>query len=107
MLAQGVFQVPVRTFVAAILLGRALRYFLEGFFAVKYGEAALGFLKVHGAAFVVGILGVIALLYVVMPWCFAPSRLTSSSCLVCPRQISIDDYSRGPDALKKTVCSTG
>ncbi|MGA8038282.1 MAG: VTT domain-containing protein [Candidatus Acidiferrales bacterium] len=65
-LAQGVFQVPVRTFVAAILLGRALRYFLEGFFAVKYGEAALGFLKVHGAAFVVGILGVIALLYVVM-----------------------------------------
>ncbi|MGC2720739.1 MAG: VTT domain-containing protein [Candidatus Acidiferrales bacterium] len=69
-LAQGVFQVPVRTFVAAILLGRALRYFLEGFFAVKYGEAALGFLKVHGAAFVVGILGVIALLYVVMPLVF-------------------------------------
>jgi membrane protein YqaA with SNARE-associated domain len=69
-LAQGVFQVPVRTFVAAILLGRALRYFLEGFFAVKYGEAALGFLKIHGALFVLGILGVIALLYIVMRFVF-------------------------------------
>ena len=69
-LAQGVFQVPVRTFVAAILLGRALRYFLEGFFAVKYGDAALGFLKIHGAVFVLGIIGVIALLYIVMRFVF-------------------------------------
>lgn len=75
-LAQGVFQVPVRTFVLAILLGRALRYGLEGIFAVKYGDAALGFLKVHGIAVMLGVLGVTVLLYFVSRFAFktAPAK---------------------------------
>ena len=40
-LAEGVFQVPVRTFILAILLGRGLRYFVEGILAVRYGDATL------------------------------------------------------------------
>ena len=40
-LAEGVFQVPLRTFVLALVLGRGLRYFAEGIFAVRYGQRAL------------------------------------------------------------------
>ena len=40
-LAEGVFQVPARTFIVAILLGRGLRYGVEGILAVRYGDAAL------------------------------------------------------------------
>ena len=47
-LAEGVFQVPLRTFVIALLLGRALRYFAEGILAVRYGDAATTFLLTHG-----------------------------------------------------------
>jgi membrane protein YqaA with SNARE-associated domain len=36
----GVFRLNVWRFVAAIAVGRAFRYFLEGLFAVEYGERA-------------------------------------------------------------------
>lgn len=63
-LAEGVFQVPLRTFVLALLLGRGLRYFLEGILAVKYGNAALPFLMAHRVAFGLGVAGVLVALYV-------------------------------------------
>jgi membrane protein YqaA with SNARE-associated domain len=62
-LAEGVFQVPWRTFVMAILLGRGLRYGVEGILAVRYGDAALLFLKAHGAAFALGMVVALLLLY--------------------------------------------
>jgi membrane protein YqaA with SNARE-associated domain len=62
-LAEGVFQVPLRTFVMALLLGRGLRYFAEGLFGVKYGQQALLFLVMHGSAFAVAALVVILFLY--------------------------------------------
>ena len=65
-LAEGVFQVPLRTFILAILLGRGLRYGLEGILAVRYGDAALVYLKTHGAAFVLVLVVVMALLYVLI-----------------------------------------
>jgi uncharacterized membrane protein YdjX (TVP38/TMEM64 family) len=46
-IAEGVFQVPLRTFVIALLLGRGLRYFGEGFLAVRYGDAAIRLLLGH------------------------------------------------------------
>jgi membrane protein YqaA with SNARE-associated domain len=64
-LAEGVFQVPWRTFVMAILLGRGLRYGVEGILAVRYGDAALLFLKAHGAAFALGMVAALLLLYLV------------------------------------------
>jgi membrane protein YqaA with SNARE-associated domain len=64
-LAEGVFQIPWRTFVMAILLGRGLRYGLEGILAVRYGDAALLFLKAHGGAFALSVLVAVLVLYVV------------------------------------------
>ena len=64
-LAEGVFQVPWRTFVMAILLGRGLRYGTEGVLAVRYGDGALGFLKAHGAAFAISVGVAILILYLV------------------------------------------
>ncbi|MFZ0883093.1 MAG: VTT domain-containing protein [Candidatus Acidiferrales bacterium] len=69
-LAEGVFQVPARTFIVAILLGRGLRYGIEGILAVRYGVATLTFLKSHGVAFVVGIILLVGVLYVVTHYVF-------------------------------------
>lgn len=49
-LAAGVFQVPLRTFVLALALGRGSRYFAEGILAVHYGAAVVQFLATHGRA---------------------------------------------------------
>lgn len=62
-LAEGVFQVPLRTFVFALLLGRALRYFIEGILAVRYGDAVLLYLTAHTAGFAVGVLAAVLLVY--------------------------------------------
>jgi membrane protein YqaA with SNARE-associated domain len=62
-LAEGVFQVPLRTFVFALLLGRGLRYFVEGILAVRYGEAVLIFLVAHKLACAFSALGALLVLY--------------------------------------------
>lgn len=46
-LAAGVFQVPLPTFVVALLIARGLRYFGEGFLAVRYGPTAMHYLLEH------------------------------------------------------------
>jgi membrane protein YqaA with SNARE-associated domain len=69
-LAEGVFQVPSRTFILAILLGRALRYGLEGILAVRYGDAALDYLKLHGWTFALSVLVLMVLLYVLSHYVF-------------------------------------
>ncbi|MGH9745641.1 MAG: YqaA family protein [Candidatus Acidiferrales bacterium] len=62
-LAQGVFQVPLRTFVSSILLSRCLRYLIEGILAVRYGDAALRFMMEHSTGFGVSVLVVLLLLF--------------------------------------------
>jgi membrane protein YqaA with SNARE-associated domain len=52
--AEGVFQVPLRTFVLALLLGRGLRYFAEGMLAIRYGDAVGRALVEHKLAFAIG-----------------------------------------------------
>jgi membrane protein YqaA with SNARE-associated domain len=69
-LAEGVFQVPARTFILAILLGRGLRYGLEGVLAVRYGDSTLDFLKVHGGVFVLAVLGIVIVFYIVVHYLF-------------------------------------
>jgi membrane protein YqaA with SNARE-associated domain len=73
-LAEGVFQVPLRTFVLALLLGRALRYFIEGILAVRYGGAVLLFLTTHRGGFALSVLGVLLLLYVMSRLLFHKPR---------------------------------
>lgn len=62
-LAEGVFQVPLKTFVLALVLGRGLRYLAEGIFAVKYGQQALTFLVSHAVGFIFAVAGILAVLY--------------------------------------------
>jgi membrane protein YqaA with SNARE-associated domain len=42
-IAQGVFQVPIATFVIGTLLGRGALFFAEGFLGARYGAAAKQF----------------------------------------------------------------
>ncbi len=46
-LAAGVFRVPLWSFVSAIALARAVRYFAIGYLAVRYGSQALPYLGTH------------------------------------------------------------
>ena len=43
----GVFELSLLKFTLAVAGGRAFRYFLEGFFAVRYGEKAMSLFKTH------------------------------------------------------------
>jgi membrane protein YqaA with SNARE-associated domain len=63
-IAEGVFQVPLKTFALALLLGRALRYSIEGILAVKYGDAVLLYLIAHKTAFALGIVVALVALFV-------------------------------------------
>jgi membrane protein YqaA with SNARE-associated domain len=60
-LASGVFQVPLRTFIVALLVGRGFRYFGEGILAVKYGPQALEMMKQHPLLFTLALLALILL----------------------------------------------
>jgi membrane protein YqaA with SNARE-associated domain len=63
-LAEGVFQVPLKTFTLALVLGRGLRYIAEGIFAVRYGQRALEFLVGHAMLFIIAVAGILILLYI-------------------------------------------
>ena len=67
-LAEGVFQVPLRTFILAILLGRGLRYLAEGILAVRYGDATVDFLKVHGASVALSVVAILLVLFLASRW---------------------------------------
>jgi membrane protein YqaA with SNARE-associated domain len=64
-LAEGVFQVPLKTFVLALVLGRSVRYLAEGIFAVRYGQGALQFLVNHAPVFILSVIAILVLLYFV------------------------------------------
>jgi membrane protein YqaA with SNARE-associated domain len=55
-LAAAVFEVPVASFVAAIALARAIRYFGFGYLAVRYGSDAMSFLAQHKLQVAAGII---------------------------------------------------
>ena len=61
--AAGALEMPVRTFVLGLLFARGIRFFGEGFLAVRYGDQAGQFLLTHKLE-VAGItLGVVLCLY--------------------------------------------
>ena len=55
-LAAAVFEVPVASFVSAIALARAMRYFGFGYLAVRYGNDALPFLAQHKLQVAAGVI---------------------------------------------------
>jgi membrane protein YqaA with SNARE-associated domain len=54
--AAGVFEVPLMSFVSAISLARAIRYFGIGYLAIRYGNDALPYLKQHKLEVTLGII---------------------------------------------------
>jgi membrane protein YqaA with SNARE-associated domain len=46
-IAAGAFEMPVQTFLLGLLAARGIRFFGEGYLAIRYGEQASGFLLTH------------------------------------------------------------
>ena len=46
-IAAGALEMPLRTFILGLLAARAIRYFGEGFLAIRYGDQAGNFLLTH------------------------------------------------------------
>jgi membrane protein YqaA with SNARE-associated domain len=73
-IAAGALEMPVRTFVLGLLAARAIRFFGEGFLAIRYGNQAGQFLVTHKLE-VAGItLGVVLCLYLLSLLAFRPRR---------------------------------
>jgi membrane protein YqaA with SNARE-associated domain len=62
-LAAGVFQMPLRVFVVALVVARGVRYFGEGLLAVRYGRDAARYLMQNKLEFTLIVLAVIVASY--------------------------------------------
>jgi membrane protein YqaA with SNARE-associated domain len=62
-LAAGVFGMPFRSFLAAMIAARALRFFGEGYLAVRYGAQATRFLVGHSVAFALSTVACVLVFY--------------------------------------------
>jgi membrane protein YqaA with SNARE-associated domain len=72
-IAAGALEMPVQTFVLGLLAARAIRFFGEGFLAIRYGDQAGQFLLTHKLE-VAGIVGlVVLLLYLASRFAFGRS----------------------------------
>lgn len=69
-LAAGVFQMPMKVFVVALLVGRGFRYAAEGILAVRYGEQAVRYLLENKLRFTLVIGALIVASYVVTHFLF-------------------------------------
>ena len=59
MLLAGVAHVPILQFVSAIVAARGLRYFGEGWLAVRYGDQALTFIETNSRILSFGLASVV------------------------------------------------
>jgi membrane protein YqaA with SNARE-associated domain len=72
-IAAGALEMPVQTFVLGLMAARAIRFFGEGFLAIRYGDQAGQFLVTHKLE-VAGIVGlVVLLLYLASRFAFGRS----------------------------------
>ena len=62
-LAAGALGMELRPFVVALVIARSLRFFGEGYFAVRYGQYAVQLLAEHKVAFVLGVVLSVMALY--------------------------------------------
>jgi membrane protein YqaA with SNARE-associated domain len=75
-IAAGALEMPVQKFVLGLLAARAIRYFGEGFLAIKYGDQAGLFLLTHKLEVAGIVLGMILLLYLASRLAFRESAQT-------------------------------
>ena len=59
-LLAGVVGISAVKFATAIAIGRGIRYLALGFLAVQYGDAAMTYMKEHGAAVSLAAVGILA-----------------------------------------------
>ena len=64
-LLAGVMGIPTGRFSLAILIGRGSRYLVLAFLAVRYGDAAIGYMRENGFAVSIVVVGVLAAGFVV------------------------------------------
>jgi membrane protein YqaA with SNARE-associated domain len=62
-LAAGALGMPFRAFLAAMSIARAVRFFAEGYLAVRYGAEATRYLVGHSVAFAVSTVAFILVFY--------------------------------------------
>lgn len=73
-IAEGVAQVPVKTFLVGVLVGRGLRYAVEGLFALRYGAALVDIMMRHKVVLIVGPLVLIGVIYWLARWLLKPAE---------------------------------
>lgn len=71
-IAEGVLQVPLRTFVTGVFVGRALRYVVEGLFAIEYGLAVEKVMLQNKTATIVAPIILIGMVYILTRWLLKP-----------------------------------
>jgi membrane protein YqaA with SNARE-associated domain len=62
-IAAGALEMPLRTFVLGLLAARAIRFFGEGFLAIRYGDQAGPFILTHKLEVAGIVLGIVLVLY--------------------------------------------
>ncbi|HZP34097.1 MAG TPA: VTT domain-containing protein [Candidatus Acidoferrales bacterium] len=65
-LAAGALGMPFRAFLAAMTIARAIRFFAEGYLAVRYGAGATRFLAAHSIGFAISTIAFIFVFYWVL-----------------------------------------
>jgi membrane protein YqaA with SNARE-associated domain len=73
-IAAGAFEMPMQTFVLGLLAARAIRFFGEGFLAIRYGDQASQFLVTHKLEVAGIVLAVVLCLYMLSLIAFRPRR---------------------------------
>src|SRR5690348_17858229 len=73
-IAEGVAEVPLRTFVIGILVGRGARYAIEGVLAVEYGKAGEAFMMEKDRKSVVAPILLIGAVYALTRWLLKPKN---------------------------------
>jgi membrane protein YqaA with SNARE-associated domain len=69
-IAAGALEMPLRTFVLGLLAARAIRFFGEGFLAIRYGDQAGQFLVTHKLEVTGIVLLVVLTLYLASRYAF-------------------------------------
>ena len=76
--AAGALQMPLRMFVLALVVARSLRYFGEGFLAVRYGDTAVHYVTDHKLLVSLAALGVVLFVYLLVRVAFRTPQQAES-----------------------------
>jgi membrane protein YqaA with SNARE-associated domain len=75
--AAGALGMPLRVFILALAVARSIRFFGEGYLAVRYGAQAQAYLAAHKLGFAAVSIVVIAALYLLGRWYAQRARRVS------------------------------